>query len=287
MNTNTNTKTNTNMETPRSTRRRLTAAAAALAVGILGATASAAGAAVPGFGSAPPTGYVTASAAHGVPAPGKYVPAAWLTAGQMPLAQPGVTTWVPTGGAGTKLGGDVYEASLPQVMACDSLGIGGALAAGLGKNLAGTQYDTYDGSNSDKILPSGAIPAYADQYALFYANSTQASAAMKGLAADYASCAHEVTGIDPTTGGQLVGSDASTVNQGSVQCWSLLSAPVSGPAGNATVDHLCFVQSGSVIGIAGVSANEVSTLSTICFGPVDSATISSLHHALSAYNAGN
>jgi hypothetical protein len=304
-----------------SARFRLTAAAV-LAAGVLGAIAACSGTAVaaatPGTGHSAASGSSASSAAasataapshanvvstqttgtapatsaasaaqSGVPAPGTYVPAAWLTPGHMPLAQPGVTVWDPAGGVGMKLGGDVYAASLPQVMACNNLGTGAALAAGLGHDLAGTQYDTYQASNSDKILPNGAIPAYAAQYALFYANSAQASAAMKNLSADYASCAREVTGIDPTTGGRLVGSDDSTLNQVSAQCWSLLAAGVSGGAGNGTIDHTCFVQSGSVIGAATVSVNEVGTLSTMNFGAVDPTTVSGLRQSLGAYTSGN
>jgi hypothetical protein len=61
------------------------------------------------------------------------------------------------------------------------------LAAGLGHDVAGTQYDTYQPPGSDEILPNGAIPECAAQYALFYANNAQASAAMRNLFADYAS----------------------------------------------------------------------------------------------------
>lgn len=304
----------------RSTRLRL-AAAAVLSAGILGATAACAGttagAAVTGAELAPAAGHaavaagssaassaatgshtnvpayttrtapaVAAPAATHTPAPGTYISAAWLASGQMPLAQPGAITWDAAAGVGDKLGGDVYAASLPQIMACDSLGLGGALASGLGQSLTGTQYDTYQASNSDKIMPNGAIPAYAEQYALFYSNSAQASAAMNGLAADYASCAHEITGTDPSTGAQLVGSDAATVEQSSAQCWSVLSAGASG-AGTATVDHTCFVRSGSVIAAVTVSVNQVGTLSTVDFGAVDQTTVSELRQSLNAYNSGS
>jgi hypothetical protein len=225
-----------------------------------------------------------------VPDPGRYVTGAWLSPAQLPFARAGYTTWDHADVIGTLLGGSAYGQTVEQYKAnnsCSSIATASALSDGLSEALTGAQVQVFQSSNFGKIWPDGTIPAYASQYALFYPNATGAAAAMNGLSADYAACKTQVTGPDPSTGGNLAGSVQQTVNGGSAQCWTLLTAQPDSTVANGTADHTCFVRAGAMIAAVTVSINQVSSLSTVSFTSSDSTVVAELEHDLAAYYSGS
>jgi hypothetical protein len=224
-----------------------------------------------------------------VPSPAKYVPGAWISSAQMPFARTGYTTWVWQQAVGTSLGNDVYEltvAQYKQVAVCNSSRGGSALGDGLATGLAGAQFRTYSASDSGKIWPDGTIPAYASQFALFYLDAAAASAAMNALSADFTACAAEASGANPATGTTIVGSDGRTLQGDAAQCWSMLAVQ-PGSSTNGTIDHTCFVRSGSMIATATVSINQVGTINSVAFGSSDNTMVPELQQDLADYTGGS
>lgn len=227
----------------------------------------------------------TAATSSGAAArnPGGYVAGAWLGVGQMPLALAGYTDWqVDSSVGGTRLGAEVF-ATVPaqSPTGCMDIGLGGL--SSLGNGLEGAQIEMFSGSNSDKMRADGVIPAYAHQAVFFYPNAADADAAMNGLAADFATCKNQVTGTDPTTGTKLVGSIQQTADQAGAQCWSVFAIGATSASGPGTLDHDCFVQSGSLIELVNVEVNSVPSLSTQSFTTTDTALIPELQHDLQQY----
>jgi len=218
-----------------------------------------------------------------VPGPGGYVAGAWLSAAQLPFAQAGVTTWQAAAGVGTRLGGGVYEATAAQyktyIGVCSEVGSGSGLADALGGGLTGTQYETFQSSNSDKILPDGTVPAASSELNLFYGNTADARAALAALPAGYANCKAEIAGTDPTTGETVTGQIQQTLATSSAQCWSIL--------GGGTIEHACYVGSGGVIAAVTVTVHMVPSLSTVNFSSIDSTAVTELQQALRAYTQGS
>lgn len=213
--------------------------------------------------------------------PNTYVAAAWLNAQQIPLAQAGVTDWVlQSSVTGTHIGGEVLATTPAQSATwCTDLGIGGL--GSLTPGLVGGQLEMFDGSNSDKILPNGAIPAYAHQATLFYGDTAEASAAWNGLAASFGACAKQITGVDPTTGQYIVGSARQTLSQPNAECWSVLADNKAGTSGS--IDHDCFVRSGSLIEELNVEEHQVSSFATQSFTSIDATLVPQLQAALADY----
>jgi hypothetical protein len=219
----------------------------------------------------------------GAVSPGTYVGGAWLSATQMPFAQAGVTVWQAQAGVGTGLGGGVYEQTATEFKTtignCTAVRSGSGVADALGGGLAGAQYEIFQGSNSDKILPDGSIPSAAWEQNLFYASAADARAALAALPGGYADCKSEISGTDPTTGAAVAGQIQQTVATSSAQCWSIL--------GGGAIQHDCYVQSGAVIAAVDVTVHQVSSLSTVSFSSIDSAEVSQLRQALLAYANGS
>lgn len=299
----------------RRNRRRL--AASTLSLALLGAVGTVAAVSVHGTPNALPAAHasnsaaVTASAAPSAPAspdasasldsspatsatatatksalvvsPNTYVPAAWLSPQQMPLYQPGMVDWTyDTYNYGTHLSGHVYKSDLSHLenWCSETLTVAGSLTS-LEHGLAGAQYQSFTGSNSDGILPNRTIPAFTVQVAYFYPNAADATAAMNGLAGDFAGCATHTTGVNPSTGMHLTGSAEQTAVQPDAQCWSVLAA--STQRGADFLDHDCFVQSGNVIEEVHLEDNEVVSFSTQSFTATDAGLIPALRQALAAY----
>ncbi|HTJ68025.1 MAG TPA: hypothetical protein VL551_10880 [Actinospica sp.] len=224
----------------------------------------------------------TSGASTTVVNPAQYVANAWLNASQMPLALPGYTDWQLNSNVnGTRIGGEVFANPVSQSPTwCMDMGMGGL--SGLSDGLKGSQIEMFSGSNRDKIRTDGIIPADTFQSALFYQNAADAEAAMNGLAADFATCKNQVTALDPTTGTNLVGSIEQTANQTDAQCWSVLAVPAT-HANPGTLDHDCFVSSGSIVELVNIEVNEDSSFNTQSFTATDTALIPELRQALQAY----
>jgi hypothetical protein len=218
----------------------------------------------------------------GVVSPGAYVAGAWLSAAQMPFAQAGVITWDAQAGVGTRLSGGVYEQTATQfkttIGSCTAVRSGSGVADALGAALAGAQYEIFQGSNSDKILPNGTIPYVAWEQNLFYDNAAGARAALAALTWGYADCKNEITGTDPTTGGTVTGRIQETLAARSAQCWSILGA--------GTIQHACYARSGAMIAAVEVTVHQVSSLFTVNFSSIDSTEVSELQQVLRSYVVG-
>jgi hypothetical protein len=219
----------------------------------------------------------------GAVSPGTFVAAAWLSAPEMPFAQAGVTTWDAQAGVGTRLSGGVYEQTATQFKAtigtCSAVRPGSGVADALGGGLAGAQYEIFQGSNSDKVLPDGSIPYVSWEQDLFYADTADARVALAALPRGYADCKNEITGTDPATGGTVVGQIQQTLAGSSAQCWSIL--------GGGTIQHACYVRSGAVIAAVDVTVHQVSSLSTVNFSSIDSTEVPELQQSLRAYANGS
>jgi hypothetical protein len=215
--------------------------------------------------------------------PGTFAAGAWLSAAEMPFAQAGVTAWDAQAGVGTRLSGGVYELTAPQfkttIGTCSAVRPGSGVADALGGGLAGAQYEIFQGSNSDKILPDGSIPYVSWEQDLFYADTADARAALAALPRGYADCKNEITGTDPATGGTVVGQIQQTLAGSSAQCWSIL--------GEGTIQHACYVRSGAVIAAVNVTMHQVSSLSTVNFASIDNTEVPELQQELRAYASGS
>lgn len=216
--------------------------------------------------------------------PNTYVAAAWLSAQQMPLYQTGVTQWAyNTSNYGTHLGGHVYAlgATGGWVVGCSDDMNGGNLAS-LTTGLVNAQYQGFTGPNSDKILPNGSIPASTDQAAFFYSDSTQAAAAMNGLATDFARCKTSLTGVNASTGAHYTGATKQTLDVQDAQCWTVIARNDSSGSGGETI-HDCFVRSGNVVEEVHTEINEIATFNAEDFPSIDAALIPELQHDLQLY----
>lgn len=246
------------------------------------ATSSAAPSATPTTVRSRPVAVPSAVAATGLPNPGQYVAAAWLSSAQMPLYTANVTMWqVSADTVGTRIGGEVFADPASQALVqCTDTWMGEI--PGLRSGLRGEQIESFGGPNSDKIWSNGVIPAGTWQSALFYRNATDAAQAMDGLAADFASCKSQVTAVDPTTGQSLAGSTRQTLARDEAECWSVLAVPADGQH-PGTLDHDCFVRSGSMIEEVNVEVNEVPSLATLDFTHTDTTVVAELEQVLQKY----
>ena len=220
-----------------------------------------------------------------VPDPGSVVAGGWLSASRLPFGTGYQGSWqVLHDVGGTLLGDSVYQQSSP-LLFCGEDMTGSALSV-LRNGLSGDQFKDFVGQNV--LLTSQVIGAYADQETLFYPSSVAAQSAWDTLDSDYAACAQQMTGTDPTTDQQLTGSVRQTVGESDAQCWSTLdlgSNEVKNPVGDLM--HVCLVRSGSLISAAVVYAHGAGSLSPVDFGPIDASTIAALRQALGAYGTGN
>lgn len=216
-----------------------------------------------------------------VPQPGTVVAAAWLSAGQMPFGTGYQGSWqVSTDTEGTMLGDSVYRESAP--MALCSEDIGTAPSTALSKGLTGDQFKVFTGQG---ILVTGqAVAAYPSQETLFYPSSAAAKSAWNELPVAFSVCKKQITGTNPTTGLYLTGSVQQTLDEGDAACWSTLTTPPSSiQNAHGQVMHACFVRSGSLITVVTIQVHDDDSFSEVGFGSIDSATISALRQALSAY----
>ena len=216
-----------------------------------------------------------------VPQPGTVVAAAWLSASQMPFGTGYQGSWqVSTDTEGTLLGDSVYRESAP--MALCSEDIGTAPSTALSKGLTGDQFKAFTGQG---ILVTGqAVAAYPSQETLFYPSAAAAQSAWDELPVAFAICKKQITGTNPTTGLYLTGSVQQTLGEGDAVCWSTLATPPSSiQNAHGQVMHACFVRSGSLITVVTIQVHDDDSFSEVSFGSIDSATISALRQALSAY----
>lgn len=204
----------------------------------------------------------------------------------MPLYQAGSTTWAyDSYNYGTHLGGHVYLSPTTHITdwCSDVLTISGNLSS-LENGLTGSQYQAFTGPDTNKILPNGTIPAYSLQAAYFYPDAAAATAAFNGLAGDFATCATKATGVDPSTGTNLTGTTQQTLSQNDARCWSLLAAGKGTKSANAgTLDHDCFVHSGTVIEEVHLEDNEDGSFTTQSFTAADAGLVPLLQQDLRAY----
>lgn len=228
------------------------------------------------------SGNGTSQSSPTVTDPDTYVAGAWLAAGQLPLAQPGVTTWDPDqSGVGTKLGGNVYEQtaafykSSTGIGSCTMTRTGSGVANALGEGLNGVQYEGFQGSNYNKALPNKTIPYVAGEESLFYGSADKARTAFAALPEGYANCKGEISGVDPTTGETVTAQIRQTLDTATAQCWSIL-------VGGA-IDHDCYVRSGTLVEMTYLEINEVTSFSAYDFGSIDDTDVSQLQQALEAY----
>ena len=222
-----------------------------------------------------PVGYRTTTTSLD---PQVVVPAAWLSAGQMPFAADG--GYQLTRATGSQLG-DSVAFDDPPLEFCDEDISGTALSA-LGDGASGQQLREFFSQGS--VLHVGqAIAAYPAQQLLFYPDAATAQSAWDRLPADFASCKQQMTAVDPTSGTSLTGWVQQTVNEPDAECWSTLTTGTDQQSSsNGGLTHYCFVRSGSLIAAVLVDVHEDGSFSLVDFGPTDTSTISALRHALTA-----
>jgi hypothetical protein len=213
--------------------------------------------------------------------PNRYVAGAWLSRSQMPLALAGYTDWqFETNTVGTRIGGEVFATGPDQSATwCMTVGLGEL--SGLGDGLEGGQVEMFAASQDGQTRADGTVPGYAHQAVFFYRDAAHAADALHGLAADFAACKSQVTGIDATTGHKLVGSTERTAQQGDAECWSVLALGTD--PDSDILDHDCFVRSGSIIEQVNVEIRRVPALSTVNFTSPDAVVIGELQQELRQY----
>lgn len=240
---------------------------------------------------APSSNSAPAGGSQNTPAgtnPDVLVPAAWLSAAQMPFGSGAGGSWqaqneTPVGDS-TALGDSVYETGSP-VEFCTEL-TGGTGLTPLGDG-ASEQVRQFDGEGSFSV-GGQAIPAYATQQILFYRNSSAAQSAWDSLSSDFNACAQQMTATSPTTGTSQYGPVQQTLDQGDAQCWSTLSTGTSTPSStDGILLHWCFVRSGNLITAADVDVHQDGSFSVVGFGSVDPGLVSALGQALAVYNTGS
>lgn len=230
--------------------------------------------------SATSSPHSVASAAN----PATYVPGAWLSASELPYAQPAGVAWgAETNLVGAKLEGSVYllaPSDLTAAYQCTMYNSGSALADALSRGLTGAQTDAFRSTEVDRAVTHGTSPSDATEHAFFYTNAAAARAAFDALPQAYATCKTEITGTDPTTGATVVGQLRQTLDTPTVRCWSLHAE------GEAATEHNCSMQSGTVIVSIELWVNQAPSLSTLDFGPSDTIEAAQLQQALLAYTGG-
>ena len=229
-------------------------------------------------GATTPTASSNSSQAQvSVPAAGTYVAGGWLTLDQFPYATGYSGTYTFTQVQGTKLAGNVYRGSGPLAYC----GVDGySSQANLNTGATGTQLDglftqgvTLGSANTSPIASS------AFQETLFYADAQHAQTALSTLPSDFQYCAQHSSGVNATTGLTQTVAVHQTLSQIDAQCWSALTT--SGSAG--TIDHYCFVRSGSVVTFEITLINQTTSMSELDFSTVDSNLVNNLTQALTAY----
>lgn len=164
--------------------------------------------------SGPASGQSTSTA----PNPDVVVPAAWLSASQLPFAADG--DYQPTEATGSQLG-DSVALDRPPIEFCDEDITGTALSA-LGDGAAGQQLREFF-SQGNVLHVGQAIAGYPAQQLLFYPDAAAAQSAWEALPADFASCKQQMTAVDPTSGTSLTGWVQQTVAESDAACWSTLT----------------------------------------------------------------